>query len=84
MPFEKARRSPRKANCFGMTPVLRHDRGEGRQAGEGGVGGEDEDHRGHDLNEVEDDAFAEDGAGDLGDDRLVVRRDDVELRSPGR
>ena len=62
MPFENARRSPRKANCFGMTLVARHDGGERRQAGEGRVRGEDQDQRRRDLDDVEDDVLAEDAS----------------------
>ena len=50
-------------------PVLAQDRGEDREAVEGGVRGQDQDRRGERLHREEADrVVAEHGAGDLGDD----------------
>ena len=75
----------------GHEAVLGQDGGQAREGVEGGVGGQEEDERRERLEEVEADRVAaEDGRGDLGDDRLrrvrgrVVDGHDAEASRPRR
>ena len=54
--------------------VLAEDRGQPRERGEGGVGGQEQEQRGEGLEEVEADGVAVHVVGDLRDDRLLALR----------
>ena len=72
MPPVKASRSPRKAKRRGHEAVPGEDAQQPREVGEGGVGGQDQQQRGRDLDEVEEGAVADEGAGELADDRRLL------------
>ena len=72
MPLENTSRSPRRANWRGRNPSSPEDRGQDREAVEGGVRGEHQDRGGERLHREEADrVVAEHRAGDLGDDRAL-------------